>query len=156
MWTASKCARPKPACSSSLPGRPLLQPQLAAERLHICLGLRLHRTLREHYRVKRIIGFRNGFKGLSQDSRNSVTELTLDAVRDINNGGGTGGKSKADLLADGYTCTTLSGTTVTLCWKNGSPGYTCNDRGTCTQNAKPVAPPIVTLPPRSPGVVLAP
>jgi hypothetical protein len=74
----------------------------------------------------------------------------------INNGGGTRGKSKADLLADGYTCTTLSGTTVTLCWKNGSPGYTCNDRGTCTQNAKPVAPPIITLPPRSPGVVLAP
>lgn len=43
-------------------------------------------------------------------------------------------KTKSDLLADGYTCTTMEGTTVTLCWKNGSPGYTCNDRGTCTQN----------------------
>ena len=45
--------------------------------------------LTEHYRVKRIVGFRNGFKGLAKDSRNSVTELTLDAVRDINNDGGT-------------------------------------------------------------------
>lgn len=42
-------------------------------------------------------------------------------------------KTKADLLADGYTCTTMEGTIVTLCWKNGSPGYV-HDRGTCTQN----------------------
>lgn len=52
----------------------------------------------------------------------------------INDGTGPATKTKSGLLADGYTCTTMEGTTVTLCWKNGSPGYTCNDRGTCTQN----------------------
>jgi len=60
----------------------------------LCPGLNdvirgIVQELTEHYRVKRIIGFRNGFKGLAKDSRNSVTELTLDAVRDINNDGGT-------------------------------------------------------------------
>ena len=60
----------------------------------LCPGLNdvirgIVQELTEHYRVKRIIGFRNGFKGLSEGSRHAVTELTLDAVRDINNDGGT-------------------------------------------------------------------
>jgi hypothetical protein len=59
--------------------------------------------------------------------------------------GGGASKTKGDLEADGYTCSSLAGTTVTLCWKNGSPGYTCNDRGTCIPNAK-----------RSPGGIIAP
>ena len=60
----------------------------------LCPGLNdvirgIVQELTEHYRVKRILGFRNGFKGLSKDARNAVTELTLDVVRDINNDGGT-------------------------------------------------------------------
>ncbi len=63
-------------------------------------------------------------------------------------------KTKSDLLADGYTCTTMEGTTVTLCWKNGSPGYTCNDRGTCTQNFTRSPSPYVVAP--APTLVVAP
>lgn len=63
-------------------------------------------------------------------------------------------KTKSELLADGYTCATLEGTTVTLCWKNGSPGYTCNDRGTCTQDLRKGTNPYIVAP--APTLVVAP
>ena len=51
--------------------------------------------------------------------------------------GGTGDtKSKSDLENDGYTCRALEGTTLTLCWKNGSPGYSCDPQGRCIQDAR--------------------
>ncbi|HKP56308.1 MAG TPA: hypothetical protein VJV78_06300 [Polyangiales bacterium] len=62
--------------------------------------------------------------------------------------GGTGDtKSKSDLENDGYTCRALEGTTLTLCWKNGSPGYSCDPQGRCIQDAR-TAPdsPFGTLP----------
>ena len=62
----------------------------------------------------------------------------------FNNGGGTT-KTKSDLEADGYTCSHLEGTTVTLCWKNGSGSYSCDDRGVCIPDAR-TAPPIKRLP----------
>ncbi len=49
-------------------------------------------------------------------------------------GAGFKGKTKGDLEADGYTCKLLEGTTLTLCWKNGSPSYSCDAQGRCTQN----------------------
>ncbi|MGW3472843.1 ATP-dependent 6-phosphofructokinase [Saccharopolyspora sp. NPDC000995] len=42
-----------------------------------------------HYNVKRILGFRNGLRGMTTEHRNDTIELTLDRVRDINNVGGT-------------------------------------------------------------------
>ena len=60
----------------------------------LCPGLNdvirgIVQELTEHYHVKRILGFRNGYRGLSKDSRHDVMELSLDRVRDINNAGGT-------------------------------------------------------------------
>ena len=60
----------------------------------LCPGLNdvirgIVQELSEHYRAERIVGFRNGFKGLTRAGRDDVIELTLDRVRDINNDGGT-------------------------------------------------------------------
>ncbi|GAA2361194.1 ATP-dependent 6-phosphofructokinase [Saccharopolyspora halophila] len=41
------------------------------------------------YDVKRILGFRNGFRGMTAEHRNDTIELTPDRVRDIHNAGGT-------------------------------------------------------------------
>ena len=45
--------------------------------------------LTENYDVRRILGFRNGYRGLTRAGRDDVVELTLDRVRDINHVGGT-------------------------------------------------------------------
>ena len=60
----------------------------------LCPGLNdvirgIVQELTEHYRARRIIGFRNGFRGLTRAGRDDVVELSLDRVRDINNAGGT-------------------------------------------------------------------
>ncbi|NIJ12618.1 6-phosphofructokinase 1 [Saccharomonospora amisosensis] len=60
----------------------------------LCPGLNnvirgLVQELTVHYRVKRILGFRNGLKGLTAEHRNDTVELTFDRVRDIHNVGGT-------------------------------------------------------------------
>jgi hypothetical protein len=96
--------------------------------------------------------------GCSADEVGSDSEPEQEVVASteqaqIKGGGGTT-KTKAGLEADGYTCTALSGTTVTLCWKNGSPGYTCNDRGTCTQSL--TRNPIPVYEPPVGGVFVAP
>ncbi|MBS2013001.1 MAG: hypothetical protein JST00_08950 [Deltaproteobacteria bacterium] len=53
-------------------------------------------------------------------------------------------KTQSELEADGWTCKLLSGTTITFCTKPGTSGsWSCNDRGTCTQNkTAPPKPPI--------------
>jgi len=60
----------------------------------LCPGLNdvirgIVQELTEHYRVQGILGFRNGFRGLTRHGRDHVVNLTLDRVRDINNAGGT-------------------------------------------------------------------
>ncbi|MEV5937083.1 ATP-dependent 6-phosphofructokinase [Streptomyces sp. NPDC052079] len=60
----------------------------------LCPGLNnvirgLVQELSVHYKVKRILGFRNGLKGLTAEHRNDTIELTPDRVRDIHNAGGT-------------------------------------------------------------------
>lgn len=42
-----------------------------------------------HYNVKRILGFRNGLRGMTAEHCNNTIDLTPDRVRDINNAGGT-------------------------------------------------------------------
>jgi 6-phosphofructokinase 1 len=59
----------------------------------LCPGLNdvirgIVQELTEHYRVPHILGFRNGFKGLTKAGEEPM-ELSLDRVRDINNEGGT-------------------------------------------------------------------
>lgn len=49
----------------------------------------------------------------------------------FNTGGGTGTTKQSDLEANGYTCSHLDGTTLTLCWKNGGGSYTCDANGNC-------------------------
>jgi len=59
---------------------------------------------------------------------------------------GTGGTSTKDNLeANGYTCSALEETSLTLCWKNGSPSYSCDPQGRCIQNLTrpPITGPIV-------------
>lgn len=68
-----------------------------------------------------------------------TNDLEVDAVESAvqRQSGGTGDtKSKSDLENDGYTCRALEGTTLTLCWKNGSPGYSCDPEGRCIQDAR--------------------
>lgn len=60
----------------------------------LCPGLNnvirgLVQELAVHYKVKRILGFRNGLRGLTAEKRYDTVELTLDRVRDIHNAGGT-------------------------------------------------------------------
>ncbi|MFF0794524.1 ATP-dependent 6-phosphofructokinase [Streptomyces spiralis] len=60
----------------------------------LCPGLNnviqgLVKELSAHYKVKRILGFRNGLQGLTREHRDDTVELTLDRVRDIHNAGGT-------------------------------------------------------------------
>ncbi|GGJ71750.1 ATP-dependent 6-phosphofructokinase [Streptomyces brasiliensis] len=60
----------------------------------LCPGLNnvirgLVQELTVHYKVKRILGFRNGLQGLTAEHRNDAIELTPDRVRDIHNAGGT-------------------------------------------------------------------
>ncbi|HKU44225.1 MAG TPA: hypothetical protein VJR89_38965 [Polyangiales bacterium] len=63
-------------------------------------------------------------------------ELERPSVAERQNNGSSDTKSKSDLENDGYTCRALEGTTLTLCWKNGSPGYSCDPEGRCIQNAR--------------------
>ncbi|MGW4483822.1 ATP-dependent 6-phosphofructokinase [Amycolatopsis sp. NPDC004368] len=60
----------------------------------LCPGLNnvirgLVQELAVHYKVKRILGFRNGLQGLTQQHRYDTVELTPERVRDIHNAGGT-------------------------------------------------------------------
>ncbi|HWC84012.1 MAG TPA: ATP-dependent 6-phosphofructokinase [Pseudonocardiaceae bacterium] len=60
----------------------------------LCPGLNnvirgLVQELAVHYKVKRILGFRNGLQGLTAEHRYDIMELTPERVRDIHNAGGT-------------------------------------------------------------------
>lgn len=60
----------------------------------LCPGLNnvirgLVQELAVHYKVKRILGFRNGLQGLTAAHRDDTIELTPDRVRDIHTVGGT-------------------------------------------------------------------
>ncbi len=60
----------------------------------LCPGLNdvirgLVRNLTNHYGVRRIAGFRNGYQGFIADYRHDVMDLTPANVRDINSDGGT-------------------------------------------------------------------
>jgi 6-phosphofructokinase 1 len=60
----------------------------------LCPGLNdviagLVRTLTYHYRVRRIVGIRNGYQGFVADYGHDVVELTPESVRDIATDGGT-------------------------------------------------------------------
>ncbi|WP_275295059.1 ATP-dependent 6-phosphofructokinase [Amycolatopsis sp. La24] len=60
----------------------------------LCPGLNnvirgLVQELAVHYKVKRILGFRNGLQGLTADHRHDTVELTPAHVRDIHKDGGT-------------------------------------------------------------------
>ncbi|MGW4523860.1 ATP-dependent 6-phosphofructokinase [Amycolatopsis sp. NPDC004378] len=60
----------------------------------LCPGLNnvirgLVQELSVHYRVKRVLGFRNGLRGLTAENRYDTVELTPEGVRDIHNAGGT-------------------------------------------------------------------
>ncbi|MEJ3654480.1 ATP-dependent 6-phosphofructokinase [Actinomycetes bacterium KLBMP 9759] len=60
----------------------------------LCPGLNdviagLVRTLTYHYRVRRVIGIRNGYQGFVADYGHDVVELTPESVRDIATDGGT-------------------------------------------------------------------
>ena len=72
----------------------------------LCPGLNdvirgLVQELTEHYSVEHILGFRNGFAGMTAEHRDQTIALTLERVRDINNAGGTIlGSSRGDQDAD--------------------------------------------------------
>lgn len=60
----------------------------------LCPGLNdvirgIVQELTMHYRVNRILGFRNGLRGMTAEHRNNTIELTPERVRDINDAGGT-------------------------------------------------------------------
>jgi 6-phosphofructokinase 1 len=60
----------------------------------LCPGLNdviagLVRTLTYHYRVRRVVGIRNGYQGFVADYGHDVVELTPESVRDIATDGGT-------------------------------------------------------------------
>lgn len=60
----------------------------------LCPGLNnvirgLVQELAVRYQVKRILGFRNGLRGLTAEHRHDTIELTPERVRDIHNVGGT-------------------------------------------------------------------
>lgn len=60
----------------------------------LCPGLNdvirgIVQELTVYYSVKRILGFRNGFQGMTAKHCNNTVELTPERVRDINNAGGT-------------------------------------------------------------------
>jgi 6-phosphofructokinase 1 len=60
----------------------------------LCPGLNdviagLVRTLTYHYRVRRVVGIRNGYQGFVADYGHDVVELTPESVRDISVDGGT-------------------------------------------------------------------
>ncbi|TNC21318.1 ATP-dependent 6-phosphofructokinase [Amycolatopsis alkalitolerans] len=60
----------------------------------LCPGLNnvirgLVQELAVHYKVKRILGFRNGLQGLTAEHRHDTVELTPERVRDIHTAGGT-------------------------------------------------------------------
>lgn len=60
----------------------------------LCPGLNdviagLVRSLTYHYRVRRVVGIRNGYQGFCASYGHDVVELTPDAVRDIATDGGT-------------------------------------------------------------------
>lgn len=91
--------------------------------------------------------------GVSTDSDHDDDEAVGDVSSALQNNGGGTTKTKGELEADGWTCKLLEGTSLTFCTKPGTPGsWSCNDRGTCTQNKTtppPVKPPIFS----SSGVV---
>nr|WP_222132506.1 ATP-dependent 6-phosphofructokinase [Pseudonocardia sp. C8] len=60
----------------------------------LCPGLNnvirgLVKALAVHYGVRRIVGFRNGLRGLTAAHRDDTVELTVEGVRDIHHAGGT-------------------------------------------------------------------
>ncbi|MGH3683698.1 MAG: ATP-dependent 6-phosphofructokinase [Pseudonocardiaceae bacterium] len=60
----------------------------------LCPGLNdvirgLVRNLTNHYEVRRVVGFRNGYQGFIAAYRYDVVDLTPESVRDINVDGGT-------------------------------------------------------------------
>lgn len=60
----------------------------------LCPGLNdvirgIVQELSEHYKVKRILGFRNGLKGMTAEHCNHTIDLSPERVQDINNAGGT-------------------------------------------------------------------
>ncbi|GGQ20029.1 ATP-dependent 6-phosphofructokinase [Streptomyces mutabilis] len=60
----------------------------------LCPGLNnvirgIVQELAVHYKVKQILGFRNGLQGLTAAHRDDTVELTPERVRDIHNAGGT-------------------------------------------------------------------
>jgi 6-phosphofructokinase 1 len=60
----------------------------------LCPGLNdvirgLVRNLTNHYGVRRVVGFRNGYQGFIASYRYDVVDLTPESVRDINVDGGT-------------------------------------------------------------------
>jgi hypothetical protein len=65
----------------------------------------------------------------ADDGAGDDVESSTDGLR-VSNTGGV--KKKGDLEADGYTCTTWPGTTVTECTKFGHDTYTCDPAGRCT------------------------
>ena len=85
------------------------------------------------------------------------TDETAESSSDALRVGGTGGsvKSKGELEADGYKCTTWPGTTVTECTKFGHDTYTCDSAGRCTV-LRVISPtyPIIVSP--VPTLILAP
>ena len=86
--------------------------------------------------------------GVSTDSESANDEAPEvgEVQSAMDNGTGFTIMMKSELEADGWTCTLLSGTSLTFCTKPGESGsWSCNDRGTCTQNK-------TTPPPRKPPV----
>jgi 6-phosphofructokinase 1 len=60
----------------------------------LCPGLNdvirsLTRNLTNHYGVRRVVGFRNGYQGFIASYRYDMVDLTPESVRDINVDGGT-------------------------------------------------------------------
>ena len=74
----------------------------------------------------------------AETPEDEAVESTEQALK---NNGTSQIKTKKSLEADGYTCSSLEGTTVTLCWKNGSPTYSCDESGRCIQHMTQPPPP---------------
>lgn len=82
--------------------------------------------------------------GCGVSTEPEAAEEVGEAESALQNNGGFTTKTKSELEADGWTCKLLEGTSITFCTKPGESGsWSCNDRGTCTQNK-------TTLPPKPP------
>jgi len=77
----------------------------------------------------------------AEEAANEVETVT----QALDQGTSVAFKSKSDLENDGYTCTTTL--TWTLCYRNGSPSYSCDPQGRCTTN-RSAPPPTGPIKPR--------